>query len=52
MIVMKTMKNKLWAAGLVLAGLVPTVLDRDATFLVFAALFAVPLFFAKEDMFN
>ena len=49
---MKTMKNKLWATGLVLAGLVPTILDGDATFLVFAGLFAVPLFLAKNDCFE
>ena len=49
---MKTLKNKIAALSLVLAGLVPTLLDGDATVLVFAGLFAIPLFFAKEDVFN
>ena len=49
---MKTLKNKIAALSLVLAGAFPLMLDGDATFLVFAALFAIPLFFAKEDVFN
>lgn len=49
---MKTMKNKLAALGMIMVGLVPALLDGDGSFLVFAGLFAIPLFFAKEDVFN
>lgn len=48
----KTIKNKIAALGMIMVGLVPALLDGDATVLVFAGLFAIPLFFAKEDVFN
>lgn len=46
---METLKNKLCAIGLLLCGCVPTFMENDATALVFIGMFAVPLFFAKEN---
>ena len=44
----KTLKNKIYAVLLVLAGMVPMAIDNDATALVFLGAIAVPMFFAKE----
>lgn len=46
---METWKNKLCAIGLLACGGVPTLVANDATALVFIGMFAVPLFFAKEN---
>lgn len=46
---MKTLKNKLYAVALLIYGYLPVLIDKDATALVFLALIAVPLFFAKEN---
>lgn len=46
---MKTLKNKLYAVVLLICGCLPVLIDKDATVLVFLALIAVPLFFAKEN---
>lgn len=46
---MKTLKNKLYAIGLLACGCLPTFIDNDATALVFLGVIAVPLFFAKEN---
>lgn len=49
MIHKETFKNKIAAIALLFAGLVPVMIDGDATFLVLAGCFAVPLFLAKEN---
>jgi len=46
---MKTWKNKLSAIVLLACGYVGIPLENDATAFVFMAMFAVPLFFAKEN---
>jgi hypothetical protein len=46
---MKTLKNKLYAVVLLICGYLPALIVKDATALVFLALIAVPLFFAKEN---
>lgn len=46
-----TIKNKLGAIALILAGLVPCWLDNDATALVLFAMLAIPMFFSKESWF-
>ena len=48
----KTLKNKLAAVALMMVGMVPTLLEGDASFLVSASLFAVPLFLSKNDCFE
>lgn len=45
----KTLKNKLSAIALILAGTVPVLLEGDGTALVFFSCIAIPLFFAKEN---
>lgn len=42
-------KNKLYALVLILIGVVPILIDQDGTFFIFALMFGVPLFFAKEN---
>lgn len=46
---MKTWKNKLCAVVLLACGYLGVLIEKDATALVFLAMFAVPLFFAKEN---
>lgn len=46
---MKTWKNKLYAIVLLACGYVGIPLENDATAFVFMAMFAIPLFFAKEN---
>ncbi len=46
---MKTLKNKLYAILLLMAGYVPVLIDGDGTALVVLAFIAIPLFFAKEN---
>ena len=41
--------NKLIAVVLVAIGVVPVLLDQDATFLGFALIVAVPMFFSKRS---
>lgn len=43
------LKNKLCALVLILIGLVPILIERDGTFFIFALIFGLPLFFAKEN---
>ena len=45
----ETYKNKLGALTLVGAGMVPYMLDGDATFLAFVSVFAIGLFFTKKN---
>jgi len=44
------LKNKLMSAALVILGLLSLALTSDMTALVLILIFAVPLFFAKENM--
>lgn len=46
---MKTRKNKLFALAMLGFGVLTVVLDGDGTFLIFALLIGLPLFFAKEN---
>ena len=45
----KTMKNKLYAIALIGLGIVPILIEGDATLLVFAAFIAVPMFFSRNS---
>lgn len=45
----RTLKNKLIAVMMLIAGFVVWKLDSDATVLVFLSLFAIPLFLTKKD---
>lgn len=38
-------KNKLYSIGLILIGIVPVLIERDATALVFFLMIGIPLFF-------
>jgi hypothetical protein len=46
---MKTLKNKLFAVGMEALGVLLTAVYGDGTFLVFISMFAIPLFFAKQN---
>lgn len=46
---MKTLKNKVYAILLLALGYMPVVIIDDCTALVLISLFAIPLFFAKEN---
>lgn len=46
---MKTWKNKLYALVLLACGYLGVLIENDATALVFLAMLAIPLFFAKEN---
>lgn len=43
--------NKIAAIILILAGIVPLIVDGDGTVLIFILMIAVPMFFAKESWF-
>lgn len=46
----KTFKNKLYALGLILLGIISAVLlEGDITVLIFVSLIAIPLFFSKDN---
>lgn len=45
----RTWKNKIAAVAMTAAGILTVCIDNDATFLVLALIFAIPLFFAKEN---
>lgn len=46
----KTIKNKIWAVGLMILAIITLPwLDGDATFFIFALMIAVPTFFAKKN---
>lgn len=47
----RTAKNKIAAIAFILGGAVPVMIDGDATALVFMSFFAIPLFFANENLF-
>lgn len=48
----RTWKNKLLSVALLIFGYISTIIDNDSTALIVIMLFAIPLFFAKEDIFN
>lgn len=45
----RTIKNKLCAITLLIVGLIPLLVYRDGTFLAFATVIGLPLFFAKDN---
>ena len=45
----RTAKNKIVAVALLAITLLPSIIDKDGTALVFIALIAIPLFFAKKN---
>lgn len=45
----ETFRNKVTALGMILCGMVPVFIDKDATALVFIGCMAVPLFFARTN---
>lgn len=45
----RTYKNKLCALALIIIGIGPIYLENDATFMIFALLIGLPLFFAKQN---
>lgn len=45
----ETRKNKLYATILLTIGVLSSMIDGDSTFTVFSAMFALPLFLAKEN---
>ena len=45
----RTYKNKICALALIIVGMGPIYLENDATFMVVALLFGIPLFFSKEN---
>lgn len=45
----RTLKNKLCAIALLGIGVLSTIPDGDATFLVLISFIAIPLFFTKEN---
>ena len=47
---MKTWKNKAIALLFIVAGVLGVLIDQDATFLVFAVVIGVPLFFYKKSV--
>ena len=46
----KTLLNKLTALTMLLIGFLMIKLDNDATILIFMLMFAIPLFFAKDNV--
>ena len=46
----KLTKNKLYSLFFLIIGAIATWLDHDASFLVVALIFGIPLFFAKENL--
>lgn len=46
---MKNVKNKKVSALLLSVGVFTTLMSKDATFLVWAVVIGVPLFFAKQN---
>ena len=48
----RTYKNKAVALALALVGYWSIGIDNDATFFVFALLFAIPLFFARRNQID
>ena len=49
---MKTLKNKLYALLFVALGVAALAIDNDCTVLVLISIFAVPMFLARENIFD
>lgn len=47
-----TKKNKIYALILIIIGIIPIFIEKDATPLIFFLFFAVPLFFAKKNVID
>lgn len=45
----KTFKNKCYAIGLEIIGLISILPEKDITVFIFIQMFALPLFFAKDN---
>lgn len=45
----RTYMNKLCAIALLICGTVPVMIDGDGTFLLFAGIIAIYMFFAKDN---
>lgn len=45
----ETFWNKVCAVSMILCGMVPVFIDKDATALVFIGIIAVPMFFARTN---
>lgn len=45
----ETFWNKVCAVSMILCGMVPVFIDKDATALVFIGIIAVPLFFTRTN---
>lgn len=48
----RTWKNKAVSLALALVGYLSIGIDNDATFFVFALMFAIPLFFARRNQID
>lgn len=46
----RTWKNKVAALAITFVGYLSIGIDNDATFFVFALIFAVPMFFARKNL--
>lgn len=46
----KTFWNKAIAIAMILCALIPVFADKDGTALIFVLMFALPMFFAKENL--
>lgn len=46
---MKTLYNKLMAIAFLILGYASVKIEGDGTFFIFSLMFAIPLFFAKEN---
>lgn len=42
-------KNKIYSVLLMLIGIIPILIGKDSTFLVFALIIGIPLFCAKKN---
>lgn len=48
----RTLKNKICSLALLGIGVLSVIPEREITVLVLISIFAIPLFFAKEDWIN
>lgn len=45
----RTLKNKLYALALLALGVIPILIEGDATLLVLAAFIAIPMFLSRKN---
>lgn len=48
----ETLKNKIFGLLFIILGVLSTLIDGDATFLVFALIIGIGLFFEKENVID